>query len=415
MRLVAGAAAVDITPPVGVPMAGFASRTKGAEGVDDPLFVKALVLEDTKGSRVGIVTSDLIGVPKWLSEKVRHRAEREADIPPEGLLLCASHTHFGPSLVDYPASTGAAPEEYLRSLVDKFTGAVLEAASKLTEVEVRFGRAELSGLTYNRRPLRPDGKVKMVFQPPIPEGLQPGPIDPEVLCLFLDRPKGRGPIATLVNFSCHPVCGTDRLYFLSADYPGVAMAEVERRRGGICLFSLAPAGNVNPVERGAEGRRKLGAALAEKVLEAEREARPVEGEELRGLFKPVKLPLKRFEVPEGVPEDDLIARRVRQLRELFGEEKEVETEVQVLLVGDTAIVGLPGEVFCEFGLGIKRESPFRGTMVASLANHWEVSYVPTRRAYEEGGYEPSWSPLAPGAGEVLFEAALDLLREATSD
>ena len=86
-----------------------------------------------------------------------------------------------------------------------------------------------------------------------------------------------------------------------------------------------------------------------------------------------------------------------------------ETEVQVLSVGnDLAIVGLPGEVFAELGMAVRERSPFWQTLVIGLANE-AIGYVPTRRAYEEGGYEVTSSRLAPGGGEALVEAAIELL------
>jgi hypothetical protein len=84
-------------------------------------------------------------------------------------------------------------------------------------------------------------------------------------------------------------------------------------------------------------------------------------------------------------------------------------EVQALSIGrELAVVGLPGEVFTELGLTLRERSPFRHTLVLSLAND-TVGYIPTRRAYDEGGYEVAASCLAPGAGEQLVEEALRLL------
>jgi len=86
-------------------------------------------------------------------------------------------------------------------------------------------------------------------------------------------------------------------------------------------------------------------------------------------------------------------------------------EVQAIrLDSETAIVALPHEVFTELGLAIKSGSPFRTTIVLSLANDLDF-YIPTRRAFEEGHYEPTTCPLAPGCGERLVEAAVELLQD----
>ena len=161
-------------------------------------------------------------------------------------------------------------------------------------------------MAYNRRPLGPDGRAQMAFKPLIPQGTKPGPVDDELLCLFIDGTEGK-PIATLVNFSCHPACRTD-----TSSLPTTRGWPRPRWSGSgveLFLFSLAPAGDVNPTERGWEGKRRLGRALARATLEA---------------LKEVRLPLRSFEVPAGAPEDDIMVRRVLYLRELFGEARKVE-------------------------------------------------------------------------------------------
>ena len=86
-------------------------------------------------------------------------------------------------------------------------------------------------------------------------------------------------------------------------------------------------------------------------------------------------------------------------------------EVQVFRLGpEVALVTLPGEVFVEHGLAIKRGSPFQTTLVVELANA-NPSYVPTRKAFNEGSYEVVNSRVVPGGGEMLVETALRLLKQ----
>ena len=92
--------------------------------------------------------------------------------------------------------------------------------------------------------------------------------------------------------------------------------------------------------------------------------------------------------------------------------KPQEVEVQVIAIGDdVAWVALPGEIFVELGLSIKAASPFKHTMIAELADG-AIGYIPTRRAYAEGNYEPTSARCAPGSGEQLVEVAVKLLHEA---
>ncbi|MCX8107273.1 MAG: hypothetical protein N3G20_00555, partial [Verrucomicrobiae bacterium] len=93
------------------------------------------------------------------------------------------------------------------------------------------------------------------------------------------------------------------------------------------------------------------------------------------------------------------------------EGRPLRAEVQVIAVGgELAWVGLPGEVFVELGLAIKKRSPFPNTFVVELAND-NIGYVPDRRSYAEGNYEPISARCAPGSGEQLVDAAVDLLHE----
>jgi neutral ceramidase len=83
----------------------------------------------------------------------------------------------------------------------------------------------------------------------------------------------------------------------------------------------------------------------------------------------------------------------------------------IALGNEIAWVSLPGEVFVELGLSIKKRSPFRQTLIAELANG-SIGYIPDRRAYAEGNYEPVSARCAAGSGEMLVEAAVRLLKQA---
>ena len=88
--------------------------------------------------------------------------------------------------------------------------------------------------------------------------------------------------------------------------------------------------------------------------------------------------------------------------------EETSTWVQVLCIGDLALVSVPGELMVELGLEIKKRSPFEQTMVLELAND-SLGYLPTKKSYEEGGYEPESSVFRAGVGEQIVETALGLL------
>ena len=94
----AGVASEIVTPDQPMWMAGYASRDKPSEGKVHDLFVKALALESSDGTRIVIVTSDLISVPRPIRDALEKVADEKYALPPEGLLINCSHTHCGPEI-----------------------------------------------------------------------------------------------------------------------------------------------------------------------------------------------------------------------------------------------------------------------------------------------------------------------------
>jgi hypothetical protein len=265
------------------------------------------------------------------------------------------------------------------------------------------------------------------------------------------------PLGLLVNFGLHPaiVAGT----VVGGDFPAYLEGAVQRLlspagpAGGepVVVFANAPCGDVNHVDvshtrpqTGFPEAARVGTILAAEAVkgacrlapEWEPEWEP-DGEPpapgaptrpaatgVRGARRTVELPLRRPTAAEvawargaaqgrmtmvpGAGLEVVEAHRILSLAEGWTGETR-ETEVQALAIGDDlALVGLPGEIFARLGLELRERSPFRHTLVLGLANE-AIGYVPTRAAYDEGGYEPTASRLQPGGGEALVAAALDLL------
>jgi len=125
------------------------------------------------------------------------------------------------------------------------------------------------------------------------------------------------------------------------------------------------------------------------------------------------LELSGWKVPsllDGVPKEGY-AKEIIALSEF--EEKYIETELQVIQIGELAITCLPGEFFVEQGLTIKDNDIFKETMIFGLANDC-VGYVPTESAFAEGGYEIKTarsSQLKPEAGQIVVDEILNMLKE----
>jgi len=401
-----GTAKVDITPPVGAWLSGYGSRDKPSEGILDPLYAKALVLDDGQ-SKIAIISADLLWVPLEMTNEIRRQVQDKIGIPQENIMICGTHTHFAPKIdriaKDWPdAAVAEIDESYVQVLKKKIFDSIMLADKGIKEVKLGVGKGEMTEIVYNRRTKKPDGTVAMTFNlPAASPDLTFGPIDPELCLLRIDDSDG-SLVAAVVNYACHPVSGDpirEKFYYISADYPAYTAQVVEQAEGGNCIFLLGTAGNINPVRINMKNPRiQTGKALGGAALRHLQFTQPCGDVKISALKQPVSLPLKK-----DLPPDRLLS---------IGKDSETQdTEIQVLRIGDVYIVGLPGEVLVEIGLEIKSKAGIENLFVVSLAND-AVGYVCPRAAYKEGGYEPgAGTNLAPGAGEIVTERALQLIEQ----
>ncbi len=433
-----GIAAVDITPPLGMPMAGY-YHERPAEGVLDPLYSKAMVIE-AGGDRVALVTLDIISVTRNVTDRARLEIERTTGIRGTAVMISATHAHTGPELVEGDRSiTGpGAPKpvavEYTEKLPERIASSVREANAALQSAVLRSATGRCEGLAFNRRFFMNDGTVGWnpgKLNPNL--GLPAGPTDPEVGVLQVGSPGNQGPStvrATYVNFAMHPDT-TGGMRF-SADWPGALGRVLAGYHGArhLTLVANGTCGNLNHLDfhwggpQGGPGEQnRIATILGAAVFQACKSLEPLPPGPLRCRSETVELPLPPV-TPQEVAEarvtlestrDDRGAnfmKRVRAHRVLDIAEREGRphrVEVQAIALGqDLAWVGLPGEIFVELGLAVKRRSPFGQTLVVELANE-NIGYVPDRRSYAEGNYEPESARCAAGSGERLVDAAVHLL------
>ncbi|MCR4411853.1 MAG: hypothetical protein NUV77_05435 [Thermoguttaceae bacterium] len=438
-ELRAGAAAVNITPPLGIGMAGY-YHARGAQGTHDDLFAKAIVLEH-EGRRAALVVLDLIATTRPMVEAARQEIEKTAKVPGDHVMLSATHAHTGPVLAgrgQREAAQGGGADIALRysaELPGKIAQCVQLAASRLEPVRMFAGTGHEDRLSYNRRFHMKDGTVGWNPGKRNPNIVRPaGPIDPEVGVLLIEAADAKPPVravATYVNFAMHPDTVGGQLF--SADYPGVLARRLAEYKGPdmVTLFANGTCGNLNHLDvawadpqKGPHEAARIGTVLAAAVLQTYKQVKPVKTGSLRAASQIVKLPLAKVTPEEldnaraaiarlGKKENVPFLEQVQAYKALevaAREGKPLEVEVQVIALGDdVAWVGLPGEVFVELGLAIKKASPFRHTMIAELANN-SMGYVPNRSAYAEGNYEVISARCAEGSGELLVETAVRLLK-----
>jgi hypothetical protein len=421
--LKAGAACLDITPPLGTLMPGYFHERR-ATAVHDPLFVRAFVLE-RDGFGIAVAVCDLIGVKRAYLDRARERIAATVGLKPEQVLIACTHTHTG-------AATGE--DAYTEFLIGRVADAVRLAWERREPAEVGWGSAREERVVFNRRYRMRDGSVQTNPGIGNPEVVEPvGPIDPEVGILCLRRPGGQM-IGLLANYSLHYVGIPEDAHSLSADYFGYFSQHIQRLRGesfvaalsnGACadINNIDVLGGVRPKNDRYQHTERVAARIAAAAFWAWNEISFTDDLPLGAAMTEVTL--KRRPLPSE--EEQARARQIearvearqpvtmgerafagRVLRRLADAPEEIRTWVQALRIGDLALVSAPGELFVELGLAIKQQSPFGQTMVLELAND-SVGYLPTRRAYEEGAYEPEASLFGPGVGEQIAAEALRLV------
>ncbi len=439
--LSAGAAAVDITPPNGCPMAGYYSF-RGAEGTHDPLFAKALVFEKD-GTTVALVSLDLITTTRGLVEEARKLIEKQTGIPTRNVMISATHSHTGPVLWDGSARadflTGNGNKiarDYIAELPGKIAGAVKKAHDARKPARVSFGVGKEDGLAFNRRFHMTDGTVGWNPGKKNPKIVRPaGPTDPAVPIVLIETDeKQPRPLAVYVNFAMH-LDTVGGLHY-SADYPHTLAKALAAVKGDdfVTVFTTGCCGDINHInvesaapQKGPGEAARIGTRLAAEVLRTFDGLHPAGDGALRVSSETVELALPAVTADDGVAAkrvladlegkakpapkflDQVQAFKVLDVAERLG--KPLAVEVQVISLGDDiAWVSLPGEIFVELGLQIKRGSPFRQTVVAELANG-SVGYIPNRVAYAQGNYEVVSARCAAGSGEKLVDSAVKQLRE----
>lgn len=441
MSFSAGAAAVSLAAPVGIPMGGYGGRKGVAQGTHDDLQARALVLA-ANGAKVALVVADLVALDPTTVTRFREMAARACEIPAEQVLLTVTHTHSGPAygsfLTRYLTGDGAARAprfpEWEEALPHRLVEALLAAERNLQPAVMAVGRGEVR-VSVQRRLVDGLGEVRLHPNPD-------GPLDPELVALRFESPQGES-IATLVNYGCHPVVLCEDNLEHSADFPHYLRERMAELGGGLTLFVNGACGEINPARRGDfEAAAWVGTEIAEAAHRALQQAARTEPEGVGGASLTLSLPLKPQPGEEQAArylaharaaqaahanpdnyEGQRLAAEVKRAEEQLSRvqgfyarlnawgatDGQMEAQVQALRIGEVDLVGLPGENFMELGRTVRAGSDGRTCLVVGYCNR-TVGYVPTREAYSQGGYEVFSSFLAPGAGEQMAAESIRLVR-----
>lgn len=415
----AGAAAANITPPLGISLNG-GMHDRTATHIHDELHARALVLDNGQ-TKLALVVCDSCMLPQGILNKAKHLAHGHTAIPLDQMLISATHTHTAPTSAGVFQSE---PDQaYGEFLAVRISDAIRRAANNLAPATVGWGVGREATQVFNRRwkmkegvlLVDPFGRPDQVrMNPPVasPDLVEPaGPIDPEVGVLAVRSVEGR-PLALLANYSLHYVGGTGG-GDVSADYYGAFAVRLAQLLGGdaadppfVGIMSNGTSGNINNINfrEKSEARapytqiRKVAELLA---VEAARVAGTIEYRPWAPLaMREARLRLAR----RSTPRDEVARARyvlsqakgpvLQGVEEIYARETVllneyppfVETIVQAARIGDLGIAASPCETFVETGLAIKAESPLKPTFTIELANDY-CGYLPTAEHHKLGGYE----------------------------
>ena len=400
-ELLIGFGSVDITPPEGLAMAG-GLDPRWNEGTHTPLLVKTL-LARCDGKGVAIVGVDLLGIPRDMCDVIIDTASGRTGLDPGSILICCSHTHSGPYIRQrVHLKEKVVDDAYVASLPDRITESIAQAVAAARPATMHLGRSLVFQAVHNRRVIvKHDGLAFNTWMrghlndlEAVPQVLgTAGPVDPELWVARFEALDGTC-LGFLVNFSMH-LCGKGGTLW-SADYPAVIAEQLAEEFGpqAVSVFTAGACGNINPAfsvlgwDRGAE-------LIAAEAVDAARRATKVDG--------PVPVAASRVEatVPRRATSNqregaiqrlnwageggrtDVFAPRIAQVAAM---PEELTLPVSAARIGPLGIGTNPGELFVEWGIEMKRRSPFPHTMVVELTND-TAGYQPDEKAFELEGYE----------------------------
>jgi hypothetical protein len=419
----AGLAKAVITPEKSVWLAGYGSK-RPPDGKLHDLWMKALALEDTSGQRAVLITSDFQGVPRSMSDRVFTRLAAEHGLGRERVMFTFSHNHCGPRLGDdlidyYPveADQEKLVDEYTTQMVDATVKLVAAALADLGPAALKQGSGRCT-FAVNRRNNR-EADVPMLLEKGEPLA---GPVDHSVPILTVTRPGGKL-AAVLFGYACHPTT----LSFMTwcGDYPGFAQVEIERQHpGAMAMFVNTCGGDQNPVpRRRLDLCEKYGLMLARGVDEALAGTLSPVSVGLKTAFELVDLPylktMTRVDLEGFGKTGNEIQKRwsARLLKSLDGGatfETAYPYPVHAWRLGNEMLmIGMGAETVVDYALRFKEEYG-SGTWVCGYADDM-ISYIPSRRVWEEGGYEGGSNLYEYGRPALRWDGDIETRIAATVD
>lgn len=436
-KLMAGTGIIDISPPKGVELAGYPHYLRHNTGVHDPLYASCLYLS-YGGESILIAAMDILFMSKKYISELKKRISHKTGVAKKNMLFLSSHTHSGPwasGRLDQEAlEKGLKPDaEYIKKLVGDIEKMMVSAVEDTFEAEIGFGAGNCGseqGVGGNRRDPH-------------------GPCDSQVAVLGIKDMSGKWR-ACLTNYALHPTFLHGESTLVSADYPGYIRKYLSwAKKDMILLFGQGTSGNQSSRYfrdgQNFEEACRVGTTIGVELNRVLDSMTSINDPRIFVKTKVVDTPLRKLPDIEAAEQSvktaesqldvlkkqkaEYIDIRNAELKLLGAEDilgyakldaqgikpelltDEMPMEVTVAGIGDFRIVGTQGEMFVEYGLQIKEESPYNQTMVFELCNGAAPGYIYTQEALQKGGYETDTSMLDADCGKNIVEAIIKLLNK----
>lgn len=456
--LKAGAAQLDITPELGALIVGGFSPIP-AKHIHDPLFARALVLDDGT-NRIAFVVCDNLGIARDAIDAAKQLIEQQSKLPGARVMVSSTHTHSGPPARpdnalpsdQVPVAPAAPPplSRYQQFVARRIADAVQCAINNLEPAKIAWGSVPQPQHVFNRRwfvsdeavrrnPFGGVDRVRMNPPPASPALEQPaGPTDPEFSFVSVQTKSGR-PLSLFSAYSLHYVGGVPAAD-ISADYFGVFNHRMRELLGAerpepafVSLLANGTSGNINnidfrarrPPQRPYERMRAVAHELADAVFAAYQQLEYRDWVPLDARYQELSLATRR-PPPELVARSRELLAQPAPAKPWHGHERiyanrvlqladgpaRIEVPLQVFRIGELSIYTVPAETFVETGLELKARSPSQPAFTVSLANG-SFGYLPTPEHHALGGYE-TWlgtNRLEVEASTKIVSALLQMARE----
>lgn len=436
--MLAGFARLDITPPLGTPITGY-YRARYAAGILDPLELNAVAFNDGENTSV-IIVADCLGINKECSAYIRENIEKELGVPADNVITTVTHSHTTFSLNTLPSSPpptspggivqGRISDEYIKFLNRKFVDVAKLAIDDMKEAKFSVGSAQTKEqVAFIRRYLMKDGSVKAFPTPfPNPDIVRPMSDPDNTLRLIRIDREGDKSIA-IANFQTH--ADTVGGLFFSSDWPGHLRRLIEEDiENTHCITVVGAQGDSNHINPNVAGKqsnyeasKRIARIIADTVLDVWGSTSPVNTDkissECRVVFNRTRTDgIERLEEAKEYVKayDARLLPSDTQKRAEMGRIMRIPTAplyqqipINVMKVGDIFFVGFGGEPFTRYSDRSRAARPDRFVLSVMGANGFQ-GYLPTKEAFEDGGYEAGVSAFNPSLEEDIMSNILEMIK-----